>query len=183
MTASLAILLCCLCSGTIRLVSSARNMPFNLRWNAVQHTLRELVHFRSSGCFSCPPIHPHPCPRSPSPDTASTSALVQGQREGDKPRLRAQLQSRAQVPDADPIPVNHTWRTRLSLRRGLPLRFYFGTKLLVNSQSCLITLREDGRGSAAMSPALCTGHCRWGNLEPLGIDIAPQILACLLHRG
>lgn len=109
-----------LCSGTSRLVSSASNTPFNLRWHAVQRRLRELVQFRSSDCFSCPPP---PCPRRPSPDTASTFALAQGQQEGDKQRAQAL----AQVPDAAPTPVNHTSRTRQSLHRGLPLRFYFGT--------------------------------------------------------
>lgn len=70
-------------------------------------------------------LAPHPpCPRRPSPDTASTFALAQGQQEGDKRRAQA----RAQVPDAAPSPVNHTSRTRQSLHRGLPLRFYFGTR-------------------------------------------------------
>ncbi|KAH8769949.1 hypothetical protein F5883DRAFT_552490 [Diaporthe sp. PMI_573] len=62
-------LLCCLCSGTIRLVSSARNMPFTLRWDAVQHRVRELVHFRSSELLLLPPTHVPgghlPTPRQP----------------------------------------------------------------------------------------------------------------------
>lgn len=74
-----------------------------------------------------PPTPMSPCPRRPSPDTASTFALAQGQQEGDKRRARAQGQGRAQVPDAAPTPVNHTSRTRQALHRGLPLRCYFGT--------------------------------------------------------
>lgn len=105
-------------------------------------------------------LAPHPpCPRRPSPDTASTFALAQGQQEGDKRRARAQAQARVQVPDAAPTPVNHTSRTRQSLHHGLPLRFYFGT----HCRSLLIFPHYTYRNTGEL--VSCTGHCNWGTLE------------------
>lgn len=104
-----------------------------------------------------PPTPHAPCPRRPSPDTASTFALAQGQQEGDKRRARAQGQGRAQVPDAAPTPVNHTSRTRQALRRGLPLRCYFGT----HCRSLFILSHYRNTGGVVF----CSGHCHWGTLE------------------
>ena len=118
----------------------------------MQRRLRELVQFRSSDCFSS--THP-PCPRRPTPDTASTFALAQGQQEGDKRRARAQ--AHAQVPDAAPTPVNHTSRTRQPLHCGLPLRFYFGTRC----RSLLIFCHYRNTGDVVS----CIGRCNWGILE------------------
>lgn len=105
----------------------------------------------STGCASLSiSVHqiaslaPHPCPRRPSPDTASTSALAQGQQEGDKRRVRAQSQACAQVPDADPTPSttlrepdNHSIVEFLSA-----LLFWY--PLPVTSH--LLSLHEYGRG-------------------------------------
>lgn len=101
-----------------------------------------------------------PCPRRPSPDTASTFALVQGQQEGDKRRAQA----RAQVPDAAPTPVNHTSRTRQSLHHGLPSALLFWYPLPLTSH--FHSLQEYGGGFVS-----CSGHCHWGTLS---IEIPPQ---------
>lgn len=164
-------------------------MPFNLRWDAVQHTLGELVHFRSSDCFSCPPIPPnppHPCPRSPSPDTASTSALVQGQQEGDtvrlcKPRLRAQLQPsslgrRCHTLISYPSttlrePDSHSIVAFLCASILVPIARHFS--------SCLITPHEYGREGgvgAALFPALAI-HSHWGTLGYRPSSTSPARLA------
>lgn len=130
--------------------------------------LRELVQFRSSDCFSCPPPPMSPCPRRPSPDTASTFALVQGRQEGDKRRAQA----RAQVPDAAPAPVNHTSRTRQSLHHGLPLRCYFGTRC----RSLLIFTHYRNTGG------ICFLHWPLSLGNPEYRDSSP-ILARLSHKG
>lgn len=113
--------------------------------------LRELVQFRSSDCFSCPPPPMSPCPRRPSPDTASTFALAQGQQEGDKRRAQAW----AQVPDAAPTPVNHTSRTRQSLHHGLPSALLFWYPLPLTSH--FHSLQEYG-GVLFPALAIVTGE-------------------------
>lgn len=160
-------------SGTVRYryMTASALLPFSAQRRAACAAVRvALFHLHatrlstsdgtlcSEGCASLSnsdhqiaSLAPHPpCPRRPSPDTASTFALAQGQQEGDKQRAQAQ----AQVPDAAPTPVNHTSRTRQSLHRGLPLRFYFGTHLPVTSH--FLSLQEYGGLSPAM--AIVTGE-------------------------
>lgn len=130
--------------------------------------LRELVQFRSSDCFSCPPPPMSPCPRRPSPDTASTFALAQGQQEGDKRRAQAQ----AQVPDAAPTPVNHTSRTGQSLHHGLPSALLFWYPLALTSH--FHSLQEYG-GVCFLYWPLSLGNPEYRDSSPT--------LAYLSHKG
>lgn len=105
-------------------------------------------------------VAPHPCPRRPSPDTASTNLRASsGARRTTRRGLNGgcgrsrRLARRCQALIPHPS-VNHPPRTRQSLHRGLPLRFYFGT----NRPSFLTfhhyTVHEYGRGAAGLFPAL-----------------------------
>ena len=120
-------------------------------------------------------LAPHPCPRRPSPDTASTSALVQGQQEGDKRRVRAQSQARAQVPDDDPTPST----TLREPDYHSIIVFLCASILVTHYRSLLIFSRYmNTKGEGGLFPALAivTG-------EPLSIEDSSPIPACLLHKG